>query len=173
MTRARFVALFCLLLLVPARATAQAERFEIGQRLRTFEAAWEQQKDPAARKRALAAIQDLVTQFFRGRFDEAARSLAAGQDALRSQKQPAADVRWAQSLALGLARRLADTDLAELPVTLAPFFKTQAAAPQGVALKLTLLASDGKTVLAAREAPIAALPLAIALPLKEARPAEG
>jgi predicted esterase len=171
--RRPFAALFCLLLLPAGRAAAQAERFEIGQRLRTFERAWEKQKDPAARKRALDAIQNLVPQFLRGRLDEAARTLAAGGDALRSEKDPSAEVRWAQSLSLQTVRRLADIDLAELPVTLAPFYKVKAEAPQGAALKLTLLASDGKTVLATRETPITALPLATALPLKGARQIEG
>jgi predicted esterase len=173
MTRAALVALFSLLLLVPARAAAQADRFEIGQRLRAFETAWEKQKEPAARQRALDAIPNLITQFFRGRYDEAARILAAGEDALRSAMEPPAEVRWAQSLALRLARRLADTDLTELPVTLASFYKVKAEVPQGAALKLTLLAGDGKSVLVSREAPITALPLVIALPLKGAHPAEG
>jgi predicted esterase len=173
MTRTPLVALFCFLLLPAGRAAAQADRFEIGQRLRAFETAWEKQKEPAPRKRALDAIQDLITQFFRGRYDEAARILTAGEDALRSEKEPPADVRWAESLSLRLARRLADTGLPELSVSLAPFYKVKAEVPQGAALKLTLLASDGKTMLASREVPVTALPLATTLPLKGARPAEG
>jgi pimeloyl-ACP methyl ester carboxylesterase len=173
MSRRPFVALLCLLALPSGRAAAQADRFEIGQRLRAFETAWEKEQEPAGRKRALNAIQNLVTQFFRGRLDEAARTLAAGEAALRSEKEPPAGVRWAQSLVLRLGRRLADTDLGELPVTLAPFYKVKAEAPPGAALKLTLLTGDAKTVLAAHEAPITALPLTTALPLKSARPAEG
>src|SRR5262249_243170 len=49
--------------LLPAQARAQVERFEVGQRLRAFEAVWEEQTDPKARKRAIAPLQRSATAF--------------------------------------------------------------------------------------------------------------
>ena len=173
MNRSLSLAVGCLLSLASVRAAAQADRFEIGQRLRAFESAWDKQQDPAARQRALNAVQGVVMRFFEGRFTEAARTLTGAQDALRSAAEPSADMRWAQSLALRLGRRLADTSAAELPMSLDHFYKAKAEAAKGATLKLTLVANDGKTVVAAREVPITALPLETSLPLKGTRPAEG
>jgi pimeloyl-ACP methyl ester carboxylesterase len=173
MPRSLPLALCCLLSLAPARAAAQADRFEIGQRLRAFESAWDRQQDPAARRRALDAVQGVVMRLFENRSAEAARLLTGAQNALYSADEPPAYVRWAQSLALRLGRRLADIDAAELPVSLDHFYPAKAEAAKGAALKLTLLTSDGKTVVASREVPITALPLETALPLKGARLDEG
>jgi pimeloyl-ACP methyl ester carboxylesterase len=173
MIRTCRLALVCLLALSPARAAAQSDRFEVGQRLRAFEAAWEAHPDAAARKRALKAVQGVVAQFFKGRYDEAARILAEAGNALRAEKEPPAEVLWAQSLSVRLGPRLADATPRELGVALEPFYKTKAEAPKGAALRLTLLATDGKTVLASHEAPIRALPLRTPLPLKGPRLAEG
>jgi poly(3-hydroxybutyrate) depolymerase len=163
----------CLLILLPARAVAQTERFEIGQRLRTFEAAWDAHPDPAARKRALAIVRGLVGQFFRNRYDEAARTLAEGGNALRSEKAAPSEVLWAQSLAVGLGRRLLDTSPRELFIALESFYKTKAEASQGATLELTLYAQDGKTALASHQAAISALPLRTPLELKGTDLVEG
>jgi predicted esterase len=173
MRRVPLVSLVGLFTLLPSPAAAQAERFEVGQRLRTFEAAWVAHPDPEARARALKAIRSIVARFFEGRFTEAARTLAEAGNALDSTAEPPAEVRWAQSLSVRLPRRLADSKLTTLPVTLESFYPVKTDAPDGAALRLTLLAADGKTVLDSCEPPITRLPLETALPLKAARPLEG
>jgi predicted esterase len=154
-------------------AAAQAERFEVGQRLRALETAWEAYKDPEARARALKTLRGVVAQFLQGRHTEGARILTEAVNALRSAAEPSAEVRWAQSLSVRLRRRVADTRLAELPVVLEPFYSVKTEMPRGTVLKLTLLAGDGRTVLAAHETPVGKLPLETALPLKTAGPRAG
>ncbi len=173
MRRIPLLLLTGLLTLRPAPAAAQAERFEVGQRIRAFEIAWEAQKDPAARERALKAVRGVVAQFFEGRFSEAGRLLAEAGNALRSAAEPPPEVRWAQSLSVRLPRRFADSKTTALPVTLESFYPVKAEAPSGAALRLTLLAGDGKTVLDSCEPPITRLPLETVLPLKAALPLEG
>ena len=52
----RIAILFVFALAGPA--AAQAERYELGQRLKAFEKAWDKQTDPAARKRANRLARD-------------------------------------------------------------------------------------------------------------------
>ena len=54
---------------------AQEARFELGQRVRAFEIAWEQQTDATARARAVPHLNAAVTNFFSFKLDEAGRSL--------------------------------------------------------------------------------------------------
>src|SRR5262249_10796798 len=106
---------------MPARA--QGERFEVGQRLRAFDAARGEQTDEAARRRALKALPPVVSLFLKGQSDEVARTLDQARHALRSDREPPAEVRWAESLYARPATRLADTALPAIEVTLAPFYK--------------------------------------------------
>src|SRR5438270_370259 len=63
--------------LLSGQARAQAERFEIGQRLRAFENAWELHKEEAARNRALKALEQVIPLFFKGRLAGADRGVCA------------------------------------------------------------------------------------------------
>ena len=54
---------------------AQADRHELGQRLKQFEQAWEKQTDPVVRKTALVNIPNVTSQFFSLQLGEAGRTL--------------------------------------------------------------------------------------------------
>src|SRR5262245_20668149 len=162
----RFPAALALLALLPTAARAQPDRFEVGQHLRAFEAAWDEHTDEAGRKRALALLGDVTSHFFKGRLDEVARSLDRARHGLRSEKPAAAEVQWAESLAVAPATRLADTTLPELAVTLRPFYQVAGGPVKGAALRLTLLAPKAADALARHEAAIDTLPLEAKLPLK-------
>ena len=60
--RSPALALFAVLL-VGQVAFAQSERYELGARMKAFEAEWDKQTDKDARKRALAVVGDVTTQF--------------------------------------------------------------------------------------------------------------
>src|SRR5690349_16175763 len=72
----RLLRVGCLIVLaLPLPAQAQAERFELGQRLRAFEGAWDEHPDPAGRQRAVAPLKRAVTAFFAFRLPEAGSAL--------------------------------------------------------------------------------------------------
>src|SRR6266545_6453267 len=111
------------LVLLPSAARAQAERFEVGQRLRAFEAAWEDQRDESARKRALGPLVEVTPLFFKGRSDEVARVLDRARHALRSEQPAPPEVQWAESLAVQLGTRFLDSSEPKLAVTVQPFYE--------------------------------------------------
>jgi poly(3-hydroxybutyrate) depolymerase len=154
------------LCLVPGPARAQGERFEIGQRLRAFEAAWERHPDEAARKRALERLPPVTALFFQNKVQEIARILDEARHALASEKAPPPEVRWADTLSVQPVTRFADANLRELKVSLRAFYQVKPTAPQGSTLRLTLVKADGKTTLAAQETVIKELPLEVALPVE-------
>src|SRR4051794_36318364 len=85
-----------------------AERYELGQRLRLFERAFEKQEDARARKRALGPLDKTTAAFFSGRLADAAGLLDQARLALASEKEPAPEVRWAESLTVKPGARLLD-----------------------------------------------------------------
>jgi len=175
--------LFCgSVALLPARGQAQAERFELGRRLRAFEAAWQRQTDPQARTRALRFLQDAADAFLfkfylgAGRQREAARALDQARFALLWDKEPAANLAWAESLFWDPESRFIDTAATALPVTLLPYYPVKAALPGAARLRLALLADPptptrrvgaGGRELAGAETAITRLPLRAKLLLKD------
>lgn len=95
-------------LLLPAVGPAQVERYELGRRLKRFEAEWERQTDPAARKRALAILPKASTQFLSLNLTAAARTVDDAYWALKAAEPPAAGVRWLDALCLAPTKRLYD-----------------------------------------------------------------
>ncbi|MCI0463283.1 MAG: alpha/beta fold hydrolase [Gemmataceae bacterium] len=173
MNRVLLLASITLLLSLPSAARAQAERFEVGQRLRAFEAAWEDQKDEAPRKRALGPLADVTALFFKGSIDEVGRVLDRARHALRSEQPAPAEVQWAESLSVRLATRFLDLGAAKLPITLQPFYEVKAEAPKSAVLRLILEAPAAKALPLRHEQAIEALPLETALPLAGKQLAEG
>lgn len=135
---------------VPARGDAQggnptAIRFELGQRLRAFEAAWEQPASAAARKRTVAPLTTAVNAFFGAKFPEVGRNLDKARHALFSD-MPAPDiVQWAESLYLMPETRCFDPAQKVLRLTLDTFYTTRETIPAGAKLSVEL-ASDGKSL---------------------------
>src|SRR5262245_7255084 len=125
-------------LLAPARAPAQAERFELGRRLRAFEDAWEEHKDAAARQRALTPLLRATAAFFSFQPNEAGRQLDLARFALRSEKAPPTDGLKDESCYLRRATRRADPAAGEVAYTVQPFYKANGDLPAGARLRLTL-----------------------------------
>lgn len=136
MRRTRFfAALITTIVLVPTRpAWAQPERYELGRRVRAFEAAWDRQTDAAARERATAPLKQAVSLFFGFRLADAGRAVTDARFALRSADAPTAAETWAASLELRPETRLADANQTKLTARLQPFYKVDGPAPEGARL---------------------------------------
>jgi predicted esterase len=115
-------------------ASAQVERYELGQRLKRFEADWEK-TDEAGRKRALKVLQPLTRQYLTFQFAEAGRTLDEARFALRAEKPTDAE-RWLASLAVVPEKRLVDSKAGKVKVEVRAFYTMPGDAPSGVAMAL-------------------------------------
>lgn len=73
-------------LFLPIQLFAQAERHELGRKLRNFEEAWETSKDPACREAAAKKMNTAVMTFFSFKLSEAARAMDASYLLLQGSK---------------------------------------------------------------------------------------
>jgi predicted esterase len=134
-----------LLLLISGSATAQprpdpadlpAMRYELGQRLKRFETAWEKQPRPEARKRALVHVEKLTQQFFSFQFGEAARGFDLATFALLTEDEPAVSRQWAWSLYAVPEVRVLDGTAKELTVTIKQLYAVKGDMPKGLEVQL-------------------------------------
>jgi predicted esterase len=151
------LALFALLALL-SPAFAQTARYELGQRLRQFEAAWET-ADDAGKKRALKIVPKVTNQFFSFQLGEAGRTLDDARHALTSDKPRTAEQQWADSLYAEPETRVIDSGAKELTVKVQAFYPVKADKPKGLAVRLTL--GQTKPV----EVAVGKLPLSVVIPL--------
>jgi predicted esterase len=114
-------------------AFGQSERYELGRRLRLFEAEWERQTDPAARKRALVMLPKVTEQFFSFRLGEAGRTLDEARFALFEkltgpgiEKVPPVN-RWMASLSPIPELRLIDAERLRIDVSIKSFYTIRGA----------------------------------------------
>jgi predicted esterase len=135
--------LFLLAFVTPL--VAQPERYELGQRLKAFEAAWDKQSDVAARKRAVAGVGKVTSQFFAFQFGEAGRTLDEARFALESDKPVSDDLKWATALYPDVPKRLIDGS-ADLTVNLKAYYPVKTKRPDGLGVRLTLGAGKPVTV---------------------------
>lgn len=138
----RYLAPLVVVAVSGAPLAAQAERYELGRRLKAFEAAWERHDAPAARARALDLLPQLTNQFFSFRFGEAGRTLDLAAEALRSELPPGAGRQWLMSLSPLPEARLVDGSARELRVTIRPFYAVGGDPPQGLELRLWFTERD-------------------------------
>jgi pimeloyl-ACP methyl ester carboxylesterase len=129
-------------------APDQEARFELGQRLRAFETAWERERNAEARARAVPHLDAAVKSFFSFRLDQAAQRLDQARFALQSASEPAQPIAWATSLAVRPETRLLDGGARSLGISLASFYKVQQGAPKEATVRCSLRDSAGKTVAA-------------------------
>jgi predicted esterase len=129
------LSLLALLLAAPA-ADAQWERYELGRRLRRFEAEWERQTDPAARQRARRALPAASTRFLRFDLPGAARAVDDAYFALRS-ADPAPDAeRWLDGLCVLPEKRAIDQSAEAVRVTVRQVYPVPGGVPAGATAKL-------------------------------------
>ena len=157
----------------PNQTAAQATRFELGQRVRAMEEAWERNKDAERRRFAVVSVNQAVMKFFSFQQVAAARLLDEARFALCD---PPADKssderrRWAESLAFEPSSRLLDAATAqELKVKSFAFYSTNTPIPADAKLELSLSTADGRQ-LACAETPIAALPAGTVFQLSRPSP---
>ena len=154
-----------LLLLLSAPLPAQADRYELGRRLREFEIAFDQHADTGARKRALPHLQRAVSAFFTLNLAAAGRSLSEATHALRSAARLDAAQTWAASLVLKPTRPLLDTGAEAMQLELGQLWDPECEAPPRARLVLEVREAGTNDVAAWTELAIPALPARIDLPL--------
>jgi predicted esterase len=120
----------------PAGAEVAALRYELGQRLKRFEAAWEKHEGERERTRALGHVEKLTRQFFALQFGEAARSLDRAAFALVTEDDPAASRQWAWSLYAVPECRVAAGDQKELAVTIKQLYAVKGDRPKGLEVQV-------------------------------------
>jgi hypothetical protein len=111
-------------------------RYELGRRMKAFEADWEKTRDPAAKKRAAAKLEELHSKFLTLRFTEAGRTLDHAAHALRSENDPGSTRQWVTSLVPIPAKRLVDGTTKELTVTIQPLYPVKGNPPKDLEVQL-------------------------------------
>lgn len=120
----------------PAAADLPALRYELGQRLKRFEAEWETHDGAAARRRAVPHLEKLTQQFFSFQFGEAGKSLDRAAFALATDDEPAASRLWAWSLYAVPEARVVDGKAKELSVTIKQLYAVKGDVPKGLEVQL-------------------------------------
>ncbi|MCS6865823.1 MAG: alpha/beta hydrolase-fold protein [Gemmataceae bacterium] len=113
-----------------------ALRYELGQRLKRFEMAWEKQPHEEARKRALPFVEKITQQFFSFQFGEAGRSLDRASYALLTANEPSLTRQWVWSLFAVPETRVVDGATKELTVTIQSFYPIRGELPKGCEVQL-------------------------------------
>jgi predicted esterase len=120
----------------PAAAEVPALRYELGQRLKRFEAAYAKHEGEAARARALGHLEKLTQQFFALQFGEAGRSLDRATFALLTDDDPAPSRQWVWSLCAVPEARVVDGKTKELAITIKQFYAVKGDKPKGLEVQL-------------------------------------
>ncbi len=120
----------------PDPADLPAMRYELGQRLKRFEAAWEKHENTSARERSLTHVEKLTQQFFAFQFGEAGRGLDLATFALGSEDEPSASRQWAWSLYAVPESRVIDGNAKELTVTVKQLYAVKGDKPKGLEVQL-------------------------------------
>ena len=123
------------LLLVGGSACAQAERYELGQRLKAFEKQWDKTADDKLRKKAAAKLPALTGLFFANKFGEAGRTLDEARWILEG-KEPSDDEKWAQSLYAVPESKFFEPGVSEWSVGIKSFYTARGEMPKGLAVIL-------------------------------------
>src|SRR6476620_5915202 len=98
MIRSALLASLVVFAALPIPAFGQPGHYDLGQKLRAFELAWDQTPDAAARRRAIPVLKSVVPLLFAGQIPSAARAFDQSRFLLRRAVEPSAEERWAASL---------------------------------------------------------------------------
>src|SRR5579871_3756154 len=134
----------CILLLAPGVASAQADRFEVGLRVRDFEKAWDQTKSAEAKRRAVAPLNQAVRSFFTFNFSAVGESLDKARQVLAGIDPPSFAVRWGDSLTFRPESRFVDTSYKDLEIKVQPFYNVGDEIPKDAWIRMSI--GDGKPV---------------------------
>ena len=157
MTPTRCVAALFATLLAVTPASAQAERYELGRRLRAYEQKWEL-VGREAQVESFAGLPKVTTQFFSLQLGEAGRTLDAAREVLRLPGEPPRYA-WAIALQVVPEARLIDAARPSLEVTVKPFYAVKSPDPAGATCRVTLGTGKPATVAFAK------LPAKLTVPL--------
>lgn len=147
-TKVIFLALAFLAL--PILCQAQVLRFELGQRTKALDLAWQKQPGEEARQRASKLIGKAVTQFFAFKLNDAAKNIDEARYALFSESGRPPEKAWADSLYVTPAFRIIGSP--EFEFTLNALYETSVPMPAGAEIRLEI--GNQK-----RSYPVSALPL--------------
>src|SRR5262249_5680153 len=120
----------------PDPAELPALRYELGQRLKRFETAWEKNKSAEAERFALKHLDKLTQQFFAFQWGEAGRSLDRAGFELVSENEPGIAREWTWSLYAVPETRLVDGSAKDLPVTIKPLYTVKGDVPKNLDVQL-------------------------------------
>jgi predicted esterase len=123
-------------------ADALSARYELGARLKRFEAEWEKHEGAAGRARALPYVEKITQQFFSFQFGEAARGLDRAAFALSNDEEPGAAWQWAWSLHAVPETRALDGGAKELVVTVKPLYAVKGDVPKNLEIQLWFTQKD-------------------------------
>ena len=120
---------------LPAR-DFNLERYELGRRLKAFEARWEKVEDSKARQPASDKMTAAHAFFLTLRFPEAARVLDQATFALDSDEPPGVGRQWVASISAVPKERIVDANAKELAVTIRPLYPIKGDAPKNLEVQL-------------------------------------
>jgi predicted esterase len=138
---------------------AQDERYELGQRLKRFEAAWEKHTEVEGRARALKLLPEITPMFFSLRFGEAGGRLDEAVWTLANRENRSLAEQWLMSLYAAPETRLMVAG-EELSVTVKSFYKLKTDTPEKANVTLSF---NGGT---AMPVSLAKLPTKVRLPVR-------
>jgi len=164
MNQTTLLAVLISAIIFPNLGCAQPERYELGRRLRAFETAWEKAPGDESSGRCVEPLKDAVQSFFSFRLSRAAEAIDRARYAVESDKEPAADRIWAESLAIFPDKRLLDVREDSLRFELRVFYEKPRPPDSRFTLRCRLLDSGGKELANADEV-ISELPHKSQLPL--------
>ncbi len=144
---------------------AEEPRYELGQRLRAVEAAWEANRDPQARDRGAGFLHEAVRGFFGLSRISTAQSLDRARVALDFPEGAPPGLEAALALVVDRPARLFDVGTESVPLTLARLYPVES--PEGPPAVISLILFDGEgREVAAAAAEIAGLPRDLVVPVR-------
>ena len=120
----------------PDPAELPALRYELGQRLKRFETAWEKNTNAEAGRLALKHLEKLTQQFLSFQWSEAGRMLDRAGFELVSENEPGIARQWTWSLYALPETRLVDGNAKELSITIKPLYSVKGDVPKDLEIQL-------------------------------------
>lgn len=149
---------------VLGNASVQAERYELGQRLRALESAWDATPQPERRLDAVSILNRAVKALFSLNLNEAGRSLDEARFALGGNLTPF--MQWAESAYFTPATRLLDAVEPDVAFTVKTLYEAKfGIQPRDARLRVTVL-REGQATGKSQEFPLPPLPINSTLNLK-------